>query len=1251
VLSTGSGVSDPNTPLSLSVTARTAGVPHVIAAYCRGTQVGQTAFATHEDGKPLALRLPLAGDADGVIRLTLFDYSGAQPVAVAERLVYRRPAKKLNITATAQSAQYAPGDKVAVDITVTDENGQPVKSAVLGASVVDDSVFAQALQDNPNGKPSMPTHFLLASEVENPADLEDLNFYLSEEEGAAQSLDLLLGTQGWRRFVEKSLAEMLATGSGAGQGEAQEARAAQLEHLVDLGAANSPPAMFDNLTEVAPKYREALKTGRAGFATNLASAGRVLTAASVVFIIAVALLALFKLVTDTRIWATSLLAAGACLVAGIMYVGVDRTTGELPQMAWFTTYEEVPQLAQHQGIDLNGRLDINTVADHAMEIADEGGFADAEAAADPFGDEAPDERFEEEGEDDAFADDGEKDGDAKNDPDLAPPADPQQVAAGEALPAEPPVAEQEFKERLDKLEERQKELGDREANFQNDLADEDINGFAGDLLRADNGRGGQRGNRGPVHPGWWQYQQLEGRWKVANEAGQWKQAFDLRRQLDKHSEQIQFRVRQYAHHHKPAAEPGVRSDFATTLYWHPLLQTDKDGQARIEFDLSDAVTTFRVNVDGHVGGRIGTGDGEVVSKIPFSLEPKLPLEVTAGDRIDLPLAVVNDTNRAQSVALELEYDKTLLTLEGDAARVLQLAANQRGRQYFPLLVSGATGEAVVKFSGAAGHLTDAVQKTIRIVPSGFPMERSFAGMLTGKDEAVSIKLPEKWVDGSLDVKVHVYPTTLADLRGGMEDIFREPYGCFEQASSSNYPNVLALQYMEEHDIAAPEITKRARGFLKNGYGKLAGYECKQKGYEWFGGDPGHEALTAYGLLEFRDMAEVYDVDEKMVARTAAWLMDRRDGKGGFKRNARALDSFGGAPENITNAYICWALTESGQDNLKTEVDYVVKLAKDSDDPYLIALAAASAANADQNAAANELLTKLAGLQKDDGHLEAKETSITRSGGQSLTSETTALAIMAWLKDKSFAANANKAVEWLNSSRQGRGGFGSTQATILALRALVEHAKANKRTTSAGQLTVLTSAKVGDAQEVTKYEFAAGHADTISTDNFSAKLKPGDNALVLKLTGDNEMPYNVELVYRSEKPASDDDCPVRLATSLATDKVAAGDTVGLSATLENITDKGQPMTIAILGLPAGLEPQVQQLDKLKKAGTIDYYELRDREVVCYWRSLAPERKIDIKLDLVAEIPGRFTGPASRAYLYYTAEQKQWTDPLVVEVGRE
>jgi uncharacterized protein YfaS (alpha-2-macroglobulin family) len=125
--------------------------------------------------------------------------------------------------------------------------------------------------------------------------------------------------------------------------------------------------------------------------------------------------------------------------------------------------------------------------------------------------------------------------------------------------------------------------------------------------------------------------------------------------------------------------------------------------------------------------------------------------------------------------------------------------------------------------------------------------------------------------------------------------------------------------------------------------------------------------------------------------------------------------------------------------------------------------------------------------------------------------------------------------------------------------------------------------------------------------------------------------------------------VRLSTKLANTRIKAGETVALSAELSNATDQGQPMTVAILGLPAGLEPRVGQLEELKKAGAMDYYELRAREVIFYWRSLAPKRKVELKLDLVAATPGKYVGPASRAYLYYTSENKQWCDPLAVEIS--
>lgn len=50
------------------------------------------------------------------------------------------------------------------------------------------------------------------------------------------------------------------------------------------------------------------------------------------------------------------------------------------------------------------------------------------------------------------------------------------------------------------------------------------------------------------------------------------------------------------------------------------------------------------------------------------------------------------------------------------------------------------------------------------------------------------------------------------------------------------------------------------------------------------------------------------VDPNMVNQLRTFILSRRNGRGGFLKNPKALDSFGSAPDDITNVYIVWTLT-------------------------------------------------------------------------------------------------------------------------------------------------------------------------------------------------------------------------------------------------------------------------------------------------------------------------------------------------------
>ena len=100
---------------------------------------------------------------------------------------------------------------------------------------------------------------------------------------------------------------------------------------------------------------------------------------------------------------------------------------------------------------------------------------------------------------------------------------------------------------------------------------------------------------------------------------------------------------------------------------------------------------------------------------------------------------------------------------------------------------------------------------------------------------------------------------------------------------------------------------------------------------------------------------------------------------------------------------------------------------------------------------------------------------------------------------------------------------------------------------------------------------------------------------------------------------------------------------------NLTPDGVPTPIAIIGVPGGLEPRHDQLKELVKSDKIAAYEVLGRDVVLYWRELKPEQRVSFPLSLVAAVPGTYTGPASRAYLYYTDEFKTWVDGMRIVIA--
>jgi len=713
-------------------------------------------------------------------------------------------------------------------------------------------------------------------------------------------------------------------------------------------------------------------------------------------------------------------------------------------------------------------------------------------------------------------------------------------------------------------------------------------------------------------------------------------------------------IREYAHE-QPAGKPfGERSDFTETVYWSAATKTGEDGLATITFDLSDSVTSFRVSADAFSStGALGANSELIESVRPFYVEPKLPLELTAGDTVLLPIAMVNNTDRELPVEL-------ILSRLGQAGTVsldpVVLGADQRGRALYELAIGKTYGDLAFNIEARAGGMFDENRRSMRVVPRGFPIDSGSGGMLQpGGEVEDNITIPDSIVPGSLQASVTVYPTPLANLTEALEALIRDPYGCFEQTSSTTFPLVMAQQYFLSHQGVDPELIATAREKLDAGYQRLIGFETEDQGYEWFGSTPPHEALTAYGLLQFIEMQQVMDVDQAMIDRTQEWLMSRCGNDGSFELDSKALDSFGRAPQETTDAYITWSLLEAGMrpERIAESIERVLTLAREGEDAYIIALGANIAHLAGDPEAATALMAKLAGKLNDEGYVDGAVTSITRSGGDALNIETTSLAILAWLRDDDFAGQVETSILWL-TERCKAGRFGSTQSTVLALKAIVAYDAARAVPKAPGELYLFV-----DGQPVGEpLAFDEETKGALKLPDIAALLTPGEHTVAVMMEGGSKMPYSIAIEFFAETPASSEACALRIETGLPgldairdtphLRTVSEGEIAEVMVKVTNTTAEGLPTPLAIVGIPGGLEPRYDQLKELVEAGTIASFEVIGRDVVLYWREMQPEQVVELSISCIAAVPGTYTGPASRAYLYYTHEHKQWADGLTVQI---
>ena len=715
-----------------------------------------------------------------------------------------------------------------------------------------------------------------------------------------------------------------------------------------------------------------------------------------------------------------------------------------------------------------------------------------------------------------------------------------------------------------------------------------------------------------------------------------------------------------------AEGPRVRSYFPETLYTNPALITDGEGRASVNVPLADSITTWRVtSLASTTRGALGSSTAPLRVFQDFFIDLDLPVSVTEGDEVSVPVAVYNYLPTPQRVSLELREDPWFRLQDGDTpGKQVEVGAGEVTVAYFRIKASQLGDQQLQvtgRLEGRDAQSGDAIARNLTVRPNGEEHTVVVNERLEGS-AAKEVLLPEEAIPGASKIFVKFYPGALSQMVEGLDSILQMPGGCFEQTSSSTYPNVLVLDYLKASKKLTPEIQAKAEGYVSLGYQRLVTFEVKGGGFSWFGEAPANKILTAYGLMEFSDMSRVHEVDPRLIERTQNWLASQQQPDGSFKPdtsfiNEGATNRYNTDVVRIT-AYIGWALASTGYkgEAVARARQFVASHTTGREDAYTLAVIANFAADsgADRSwtdAAVNALASKANEGSKTAFWKQEGETP-TSAREESADLETTALAVQALLKSGQRSALAKKGLDYLTEKKDALGNWQTTQATILSLKAFLLSFTKGANADTEGTIEVSADGRPAGSLQITKE-----NNDLLHLVDLKAYTHTGAHKIALSFKGRGSMQY--QIVGRYYVPwarAAEKGRREPLSINLAYDRtrLAQDETVEARVRVQNNTAAKAKMVMIDLGIPPGFEAsgedfaELLEMSRGRNGGKLEKYTITAKQVILYLDGLNPRQAAEFTFRLRAKFPVRAQTPAARVYEYYNPTAGARTKPAVLFV---
>jgi hypothetical protein len=471
--------------------------------------------------------------------------------------------------------------------------------------------------------------------------------------------------------------------------------------------------------------------------------------------------------------------------------------------------------------------------------------------------------------------------------------------------------------------------------------------------------------------------------------------------------------------------------------------------------------------------------------------------------------------------------------------------------------------------------------------------------------------------------------------------------------------------MQTTGQTSPDVQMTAEKYVGTGYQRLLTFEVHGGGFSLFGGAPAKIFLTAYGLMEFNDMARVYPVDEAVIERAAGWLLSQQQPDGTWQ----ADDYRAGQGTLGATAYVTWALVEAGYEDTP-EVDRAISAIRElalqeepgqsgaEGDAYTLALVAnALAAYDPDHSMTRAVLDQLYELRVADGetlYWPMGDASFMGATGESGSLETTALAAYAFLRAAAHPQAVSGALAYIVQGKDAWGTWGTTQATILSLKALL--LATEQAGQAEGPATVRVSLNGEQTQEIVIDE---SNADVVHQVTFDRGISAGTtNRVQIEVDGGpseggRNLMYQVAtrfyLPWDAVEPTPEMEELITIDVDYDRTRLSVNDEVTVDVGVRLNEVGVVKIALIDLGVPPGFTVLAEDLSRLVEHGLIARYELTGRQIIIYLEDFSSEAPLRFSYRLRARFPMHAQTPPSSAYDYYNPADTTVRAPLEVTVS--